>query len=108
MKTERSIAMCVILSVITCGLYGIYWFIVITDEVNAVTGNQKDLSGGMSFLLNLITCGLFSLYWGFNMGDKLDRYFGEHTSRGILYLILALFGFNIISLLLIQDSLNKA
>ena len=31
---ERNIAIAVILSIVTCGLYGIYWMIKLNDEVN--------------------------------------------------------------------------
>ena len=34
---ERNIALCLIYTIITCGIYGVYWFICITDEVNAVS-----------------------------------------------------------------------
>ena len=45
MVKERNIAMCVILSFITCGIYGIIWFVNITDDVNTVSGDFKT-SGG--------------------------------------------------------------
>ena len=35
---ERNIALCLIFSILTCGIYGIYWFICITDEANAASG----------------------------------------------------------------------
>ena len=33
----RSIALCIVLSIITCGLYGIYWFVCATDDTNEVS-----------------------------------------------------------------------
>lgn len=29
---ERNIAVAIILTIVTCGIYGIYWFIVLTDD----------------------------------------------------------------------------
>lgn len=107
MKQERSIPVAIILSIITCGLYEIYWFIVLTDEVNTVTGNSHDTSGGMSFVLNLVTCGIYGIYWSYKMGEKLDRYYGDNGSRSIVYLLLCLFGFGFVNCILIQDGLNK-
>ena len=37
---ERNIVVCILLSLITCGIYGIYWFIVMTDESNMVSDDQ--------------------------------------------------------------------
>ena len=33
---NRSIATCIILSIVTCGIYGIIWFINMVDDVNRV------------------------------------------------------------------------
>ncbi len=112
MLEKRSVAVAVILSLITCGIYGIYWFIKLNDEVNELAADKDAPSGGVAFLLSLITCGIYQLYWMYKMGDKLDNVFakkGESSqSRGILYLILSLFGFGIVSYALMQDSINKA
>jgi hypothetical protein len=104
---KRSVAMSIVLTVITCGLYSLYWFIVLTDEVNKAANTPSDTSGVMSFLLTIITCGIYGLYWSYKMGDKLDRATGQNASRGILYLVLNLLGVGIVTYALIQDSLNK-
>lgn len=104
---KRDIALAIILSIITCGFYSIYWFVKLTDEVNAVTGNPNDTSGIVAFLLTLVTCGIYGLYWAYKMGDKIERYEGTSGSKGVLYLILVFLGFGIIAYALIQDSVNK-
>ena len=39
---ERNIAVAIILSIITCGIYGIYWFIMITNEAKSlIEHNEK-------------------------------------------------------------------
>ena len=45
MSQNRSIAKCIVLSIITCGIYGMYWFVVATDDVGRVT-NRPGTSGG--------------------------------------------------------------
>ena len=55
MIQERNIALCIVLSIVTCGLYGIYWFICLTNEMNAVA-KVEGTSGGVAFLLSIITC----------------------------------------------------
>lgn len=37
MIQQRNIAVCIILSIVTCGIYGIYWFIVLSNDTNTVS-----------------------------------------------------------------------
>ena len=60
--TKKDIAVSVILSFLTCGIYQIYWFITITDDANKVSERPTDTSGGLAFLLTLITCGIYGIY----------------------------------------------
>ena len=82
--------------------------IKLNDEVNTVAGEPQATSAGMVFLFSIITCGIYGLYWLNKMGERCDRIKGMNGSSGILYLILGLVGFSIISYCLIQDTLNKA
>lgn len=105
---QRSIALCIILSIITCGIYGIYWMIVLNDEINAASGEVNAPSGGMVFLLSLVTCGIYSLYWMYKMGERCDRIKGYPANSGVVYLLLGIFCLSIVSYALMQDTLNKA
>lgn len=111
MVQKRSIATCLVLSIVTCGIYGIYWFICMTDDTNAVAGIEGGTTGGMAFLYTLITCGIYQLYWLYKQGEKLDTAKAQQGlpsgSSGVLYLVLGLLGFGIISMALMQDSINK-
>ena len=63
----------------------------------------------VSFLLNLVTCSIYGYIWAYFMGGKVDEITGaKNTYTSIIYLVLALFGFNIIILALMQDTVNKA
>lgn len=104
----RNIALCVIFSLITCGIYGIYWMIKINDEVNILSGEPDATSGVIVFLLTLVTCGIYGLYWMYKMGERCDRIKRIQGNSNILYLILSLVGFSIIGYCLIQDTINKA
>ena len=112
MIQQRNVAVCIILSIVTCGIYGIYWFIVLTDDANAVSMSAgSNTSGGVAFLLSLITCGIYGLYWMYKQGEKIDQAKQQKnipsSNSGILYLILAVVGFSIISYALMQNELNK-
>ena len=109
---NRNIALCVVLSIITCGIYGIYWLVCLVDDLNVASGRTGDTSGGMVFLLSLITCGIYGIYWLYIAGEKVayikQRNTGEiDSSSSVLYLILGIIGFGIVAYALIQSELNK-
>lgn len=107
---NRNIAMQVILSILTCGIYGLYWFITMTDESN-VLSDEKTASGGMAVLLTLVTCGIYSFYWNYKMGQKLNlagrKYNKSISDNSVLYLVLSLLSLTIVNYCLIQSDLNK-
>lgn len=111
MVQQRNVATSVILTIITCGIYGIYWMAVLNDEINILSSREQDSSGGVVVLLTIITCGIYGLYWAYKMGEKLDEAAtqrgGIAQSRGVIYLVISLIGFSIISYALMQDSINK-
>ena len=108
MTTNRNIATCVILSIVTCGIYGLYWFIKLTDEVNAASGDTSATSGGMALVLTLVTCGIYGYYWAYKMGVKMNNAQGNPSgSNQILTLILEIFALNIVNLCLLQNEINK-
>ena len=45
MIQKRDIAICIILSLVTCGIYGLYWLSCLADDVNTVSDNPGDTSG---------------------------------------------------------------
>lgn len=106
----RSIATCIILSIITCGIYAIIWFINLTDDTNRLSQEPSPTTGGTAFLLSIITCGIYSLYWAYKQGERLERI---RASRGlapgslpVLYLVLSVFGLNIVAYALMQNEIN--
>lgn len=104
---KRSIAICVILSFITCGLYFIYWQLKLNTEINYLSGEEHAASSGVVFLLSLFTCGLYSIYWAYKMGERSDVIYGSNRSYHILFLILQICGLPLISAILMQDTINN-
>ena len=106
---NRDIVMAVILSIITCGIYGIYWFIVMTDDANVIS-DEQNASGGLAFLYTLLTCGIYGIYWSYRMGQRLNEAGKMHgkniEDNSILYLVLTIFGLQIVSWALIQNEIN--
>lgn len=105
----RSIVVAIVLTIVTCGIYGIYWMIKLNDEINQLSGEYQATSGVMVFLFGIITCGIYYWYWQYKMGQRCDRINRvPNGSSGILYLVLAFFGLGIVGYCLMQDTINKA
>ncbi len=104
----RKIATCIILSFVTCGIYGIYWMIKLNDDINSLSG-QPGRSGGMVILLSLVTCGVYGVYWMWTMGKKTDIIKGDPSgSSHIMFLLVTCVGLGIVAYAMMQDTINKA
>lgn len=110
MVQQRSIALAIILSLVTCGIYGIYWFIVMTNDVGRLSGDTS-FTGGKHFLLSIVTCGIWTLVWAYQAGKHLTEAQRQRgmmmTDNSVLYLVLCLFGFGIVTYALVQHEVNK-
>ena len=108
---QRDLALCIILSIVTCGIYALVWFFNLVSDLNTAAPEADDKTPGTVFLLTLITCGIYGLIWIYNAGNKVDtirRMNNELPSNSsLIYLLLSLFGLGIVSYCLIQSELNK-
>ena len=109
MVQERNIVLAVVLTFITCGIYGIYWFICLTNDAATAAGDSE-FSGGKAFLFTIITCGIYGIYWYYKMGKTLkmanDKANINTADNSVLYLVLGLFGFGIVNYCIMQNELN--
>lgn len=107
--TPRNIVVAIILSIVTCGIYQLYWMYKMNEEVNTLASEPAATSGGLVLLFHILTGGIYGIYWCYRMGERCDRIKGSvDGNSAILYLILTLLGFGIITFCLIQDTINKA
>ena len=109
---NKSIAVWIILSIVTCGICGIVWFISLVNDTNRVCDDEKSTqSGGMVFLLTLVTCGIYGLIWFYQAGKRMEiagkKYNMSISDNSVVYLLLNLFGLGIVSYALLQSDLNK-
>lgn len=107
---ERNIAIAVILSIVTCGIYGLYWLVKMTDEAKQISGSVN-ASGILTIVYTLLTCGIYFIYWNYKMGKNMYEAGRQHnkniSDNSILYLVLSIFGLSIVNYCLIQSDLNK-
>lgn len=111
MIKQRNIALCIVFSIITFGIYALYWFVCLTNDANQESGQTDATSGGMSLLLTIVTCNIYGWFWAYKMGEKVDIIKNKNgvpsSNSGILYVLLQVFGLGIIAYALMQDTANK-
>lgn len=63
-----------IFSVITCGIYGIYFWYCYGEDVNELCAEDGKHTPNyiVAWLLSLITCGIYGIYWTYNLASRLD------------------------------------
>lgn len=109
---ERSPILVAFLTIITCGIYGLVWFYQITEEIQREEKKEESMSPGIELLLILVTCGLYTYFWYYKYAKKLhiiqsERDFIAPDDNGILYIILAVLGLSVVSMAIMQSSMNR-
>ncbi len=100
---ERSILGMIVLSVITVGIYDVYWYIKFQMELKEKTG--EGFGGFGHFLMLLFTFGIYGIYWQYAAGQRLAKQ--GATDQSILYLILLFVGGAFINPFLMQLQANE-
>lgn len=77
--TRRDPVMVLIFTYLTCGIYGLYWQYVTTEELANVSG-RNDLSPAMDLVISLLTCSLYMFYVYYRNAEIIDA---TLTARGI-------------------------
>ena len=100
---KRNLLVCFLLSVVTCGIYFVYWQCSFQNQLKAQTG--KGFGGVGHFFMCIFTLGIYSLYWQYAAGKRLADQGAE--DRSVLYLLLSLIGIGgAINMFLMQSQAN--
>ena len=104
----RNVALNIVLSLVTCGIYSLVWAYNIISDTKKVVGETDGVVG--EFLL-FVLVPFYSIYWFYSREKRFveasARYGISVEDKSIIMLVLSLFGFGIINLALMQDDLNK-
>ncbi|MCF0146108.1 MAG: DUF4234 domain-containing protein [Eubacterium sp.] len=110
---SRSIVVAIILSIVTCGIYHLYWIYSVAKGWKYYFDQQgvRDVTEpGIVILLAIVTCGIYLIYYWFKLGKQVAQ---VRNRRGELQedlslagLLFAIFGLGIVSLSLMQHKLN--
>lgn len=98
----------ILLSLVTCGFYGIYWLYKVSEETQNYSGEQE-----MTPVVDLLLCifvPFYSLYWVYKQSQKITRMQAKAglppRDEAILHTVLMLV-FGVITIFMFQDNLNK-
>lgn len=71
--SNRSALAYFVLSIITCGLYSLYFMHRLGSDMNIVCEGDGDKTtcGLELILLSLITCGLYNIYWIYKIANRI-------------------------------------
>ena len=101
---KRSIVTMIILTIITLGLYSIYWQCSFQGQLKEHSGQGFGAIG--HFFMCLFTFGIYSIYWNYAAGKRLTS-IGASSDYSILYLILGLVGFGFVNMFVMQVQANE-
>ena len=105
--TERSIVLAILFSIITCGIYALYWMYRCNEEINQLSGETGATSGGLVILFDIVTFGIYGIYWAYKMGQRCDRIKGGGSESSILFVVLSVLGLRIVAMAIMQDLINR-
>ena len=100
---KRDIGKMIIFTLVTFGIYGIYWQCSFQNQLNKKTG--QGFTGLGHFFMIFITFGLYEIYWQYIAGKRIEMLGAEDKS--IIYLVLAFFGVSVVNMFIMQDDVNK-
>ena len=106
---KRSIPSAIIFTILTCGIYVIYWEYKILDSL--YKANNIPSNAGVDVLLSIVTCGIYGLYMLYKAGkmetSAMAMYGLPEKDEAALYLILGVVGLGIVSFAILQSNINN-
>ena len=98
-KTNRSLIAYLILSVLTFGLYSIWFTYKMKEDVNTICREDGKNTPGLIvlFLLSIVTCGIYALIWQWQLCERISEYERRHNMpndiSGIKYYAWTILGY---------------
>ncbi|MBQ3088267.1 MAG: DUF4234 domain-containing protein [Clostridia bacterium] len=72
-KTDYSLGLFILLSIVTFGIYGYYIVYKLAKDVNQMCAEDGDKIGGLVayILLSLVTCGIYNIFWLYKIQNRM-------------------------------------
>ncbi|SFG28480.1 protein of unknown function [Lachnospiraceae bacterium C7] len=74
-QQERSFIKYLLLSLITCGIYSLFFYYDLIRDINtACAGDNEHTPGLLEFiLLSIVTCGIYGIYWRYKVACRIYK-----------------------------------
>lgn len=107
----RSIVVGILLTLITCGIYMLYWQYKQMATLNAWLG-RDEFSFWTWFFVSIITIGIYAIYYEYKMATGINEARANsdmyvESSLPVVCVLLAIFGLGIASIAIQQSWINK-
>jgi len=100
---QRSIGMMILLTIITFGLYMMYWTCSFQNQLKKQTGKGF---GGLGHLIMIyVTFGIYYIYWQYAAGARLAQLGAKDNST--IYLVLVFIMLSWLNPFLMQSQANQ-
>ena len=100
-----------IFSVMSCGIYNIYWNYRQMKAMNALLG-REEYDFGKWAILTVLSCGIYHIYYEYRMGNELQEWLTQNgrpvnPHLAVIGLMLSVFALTVVADAVYQQELNK-
>jgi len=101
---KKKIGLSVILSIVTLGIYAVYWVKIITEDIAKLEGSEVNSSqeAAMFFVVPF-----YALYWLYDKGRRTSK-LADDANMSIIYVVQGVFMLCFFALALMQNQLHIA
>jgi hypothetical protein len=107
---KRDPIMVLILGILTCGIYAVYWTYKTSSEIKDALG-REDINPALDAVLTFVTCFIWLIYLAYKYPQLLlqlqDKAGLPRNDISLISLILAIVGLSPVSFFMIQSELNN-
>ncbi|HCH73665.1 MAG TPA: peptide ABC transporter substrate-binding protein [Clostridiales bacterium] len=105
---KRKVSTCVLLTLFTFGIYGIYWMYLLVNSTHRILNKNDSCTKEM---LCLIFVPFYFLYWWYTRGEILNKEAKKQNlnfnGSGVAYLLFSIFFLEIVSMAIMQGDFNS-
>jgi hypothetical protein len=107
---RRDIVMSIIFTVITCGIYGLYWQFKQMEIINAWL-QREEYSFWTWFFLSIITCGIYAVYIEYKLAVSINTIQEQNgltvnSNLPLICILVSVCGLGIVSNAIQQSEMN--
>ncbi|MBN2851501.1 MAG: DUF4234 domain-containing protein [Clostridia bacterium] len=107
---RRPLGICLFFSIVSVGLFNIYWAYTVTYEISAVLDDNR-LNPIIEAIGSILTFGIYLVYWAY----KYEKYIVQISKEqgvpckdyGLLLAVLSVFLLFPVSMMIMQKQLNN-